>query len=55
MTTTVEPTTTTADAVEALAGRLFSAAVGAADLYTVHLGARLGLYRGSRSRSSRID
>jgi SAM-dependent methyltransferase len=38
MTTTISP-------VEELAGRLFSAGVQAADMFTVHLGVELGLYR----------
>jgi len=52
MTTTVETPATTnpsadpvPDPVEALAGRLFAAGVQAADLFTVHLGVQLGLYR----------
>jgi 2-polyprenyl-3-methyl-5-hydroxy-6-metoxy-1,4-benzoquinol methylase len=39
--TTIEDTTT----AEALAGRLFTAALGAAELFTVHLGQAHGLYR----------
>lgn len=42
-----EPATSAAvpaDAVETLVGRIFSAGVGAADLYTIHLGVELGLY-----------
>jgi SAM-dependent methyltransferase len=46
MTTTLEPMAAAAtDPVEALAGRLFTASVHAADMFTVHLGVRLGLYR----------
>jgi SAM-dependent methyltransferase len=54
MTTTIEPAADPAadpgtdpgtDPVEALAGRLFSAGVQAADIFTVHLGVQLGLYR----------
>jgi SAM-dependent methyltransferase len=51
MTTTLETTTTNPsadpvpDPVEALADRLFAAGVQAADLFTVHLGVQLGLYR----------
>jgi SAM-dependent methyltransferase len=37
--------TTTVNPVEELAGRLFTAGVQAADMFTVHLGVELGLYR----------
>jgi ubiquinone/menaquinone biosynthesis C-methylase UbiE len=37
--------TTTINPVEELAGRLFGSAVQAADMFTVHLGVELGLYR----------
>jgi 2-polyprenyl-3-methyl-5-hydroxy-6-metoxy-1,4-benzoquinol methylase len=47
-TTSAAPSPTTVDveaATEALSGRLFTSAVGALELYTVHLGTTLGLYR----------
>jgi predicted O-methyltransferase YrrM len=44
MTTTRTPQPT-AEQVEALAGRIFTAGLEAAELYTVHLGIQLGLYR----------
>jgi 2-polyprenyl-3-methyl-5-hydroxy-6-metoxy-1,4-benzoquinol methylase len=37
--------TTVLDRTDALAGRLFGAAIGALELYSVYLGAELGLYR----------
>jgi predicted O-methyltransferase YrrM len=46
MTTTTQPTAQATDEqVEALAGRIFMAGLEAAELYTVHLGVQLGLYR----------
>src|SRR5688500_9782099 len=47
-TTSAAPSPTAIDveaATEALSGRLFTSAVGALELYTVHLGTTLGLYR----------
>ena len=43
MTATEQAQTT--EAAEALVGRLFNAALGAAELYTIQLGATHGLYR----------
>ena len=40
--TTPQPT---AEQVEALAGRIFMAGLEAVELYTVHMGIQLGLYR----------
>src|SRR3954468_1886027 len=45
MTTTQTTPAATAEQIEALAGRIFMAGLEAAELYTVHLGIQLGLYR----------
>jgi predicted O-methyltransferase YrrM len=45
MTTTQTTPQPTEEQVEALAGRIFMAGLEAAELYTVHLGVQLGLYR----------
>ena len=45
MTITIESPTAPAEAAGELVGRIFAAGVAAADLFTVHLGLELGLYR----------